>query len=131
FVDYDGRIAFARALSFRAGLAFARGSGDTAIGPVARTLITARGEACPLRWREGAWGLRPCLTLDLGATTASSERQTSVLGSGMWVAPGLGLRGTLDIVRPVALELQAAGAVPLPRREVDAGARGLYRDAPV
>lgn len=131
FVDYDGRFAFAPQLSLRAGLTFARGSVDTVIGPVTRTVITARGEACPLRWGGSAWRLRPCLSMELGATTASSERQTSVLGSGLWAAPGLGLRGSVDLAGPVALELQSAAGLPVPRREVDAAARGLYRDAPV
>src|SRR6185295_9825178 len=100
FVDLEAALGFARDFSIRAALIGAWGSGDTAVGPVNRTLVAGRGEACPFRWGAAAWGLRPCVSMELGATTASSERQTKELGAGLWVAPGLGLRGTVDIADP-------------------------------
>jgi hypothetical protein len=132
FVDVDrGFPHIGPDLSFRAGFVGAFGSMDTSVGPVSRSILAARVEVCPLRWGSGSWSVHPCVSVDVGATTASSSRETAIHGSRPWVAPGAELRGTFEPLEPLAFEAAAGGIIPLIRSEVGAGSDTLYRDGSV
>jgi len=131
FIDARPALGLLPNLSLRAGVVGARGSSETAIGPVQRWILAGRAEACPVAWRAGRFGLQPCLAFELGATGASADGDTGVNDRSLWAAPAGQLRLALALL-PDRLWLEASGGalVPLRRTEIFAGSSSLYRDAP-
>jgi hypothetical protein len=116
-------------LSLRVSLLGALGSSSTTIGPVRRWVLGGRGEACPWRWGSERFGLRPCLAFELGATGASSDRETALDAHTLWAAPGVGLRAALGLLPALRLEAAAGVLVPLLRDQIFAGSQALTRDS--
>ena len=113
-------------MSLRLALVAVLGSPATDVGPVTHWIAAGRGEICP--WRLGvtrAW-LRPCVDFELGVTGASDLRQSGEHASSAWAAPGLGLRGEVELLRKLNLEVGGDALLPLVRNEVSAGNQRLY-----
>ena len=115
-------------LSLRLGLIGAAGSFSTPGGAAHRSLFAARAEACPVAFGSGRFAVRPCLVNELGLTRVAREQPSGAANS-LWWAPGVALRGELEISHSVRLEAAASALLPLPRHEISSARDVLYRDA--
>jgi hypothetical protein len=84
-------------------------------------LFAAQALACPLRFPErGAWGLRPCVVVELGRVTGTSTG-AAVVGattrSGMWASGGVGVRAEAEPWGPLRLSVLGTSVVPLARHD--------------
>jgi hypothetical protein len=130
FFEVDRALnALAQDVAFRVAAAASLGTADTPVGPVKRWVLSGRGEVCPWRWGTRRMALRPCLAFELGATSASSEGPPVVADHGLWAAPGLGLRGSFDVLPRLRVELGGSALLPLLREQVFIGSKPVFQDA--
>lgn len=98
------------------------------VGTVRHSVFAGRADACwpniGTRWAA----LRPCLALELGATTAAGSRSTGVRDTAFWAAMGVLGRGRAWVSHGIGLEAELGLLLPL-RRYVIQGDQGtLYEN---
>lgn len=101
--------------SVRFGVHGAYGQGTASTTRVGVLSLAGEIDACGWRWRADALSLEPCLGVDLGLISASSEGERAREDRGLWASARALLRSRLGLWRALEPELQLGLLLPFTR----------------